>query len=469
LGSFNVVGGLSSSQLASLALWQVAQNIDVWIRDVDLDGNKDIELSGVPYDVADAWDLILYGNSTKQVPTAKTIENARFLKFHSELFNWISDNNFFENAAPLVPVAGGTINEEWYASIHDPNNTALINRWAADCRAKYEPARTCGVKFGAPPPPCYRYVAVYDNNGNYLFSTNTNICDYVVHIIIYTNVGQYTRDYSVFDPNARETADILRRLNQNCPAISNGDKSRLEQILEDYYDRLLSTVAVADRMNSWSHSPFPGDSLFNQAEPTFHHYDLYSPVCEIGATNCSLATVRDTVHRLYSFPHFQLRPRNTAVDGVSEETAYITIPGLTSYPLWYVIKAGPITQSWVLAPPYSGAIQNVTKSDHVVYPGTISRYISIENNVLGIFTHGMGQNRAFCTLNPVWKPLQVLAGRNNDRYGPKAFRALDRELIKYWKQNFNSGASAPMMPQSLPSPPQNGAGQNPSSTPGPDF
>lgn len=86
---------------------------------------------------------------------------------------------------------------------------------------------------------------------------------------------------------------------------------------------------------------------------------------------------------------------------------------------------------------WQGAIQSITQSNHMVYPGTISRTVISERGRLAIFTHGIGINRFRCTTGFVGRfvaPGQLFGGLVNDYYGKKAFEALDTQL----KKQFNA-------------------------------
>jgi hypothetical protein len=462
-GSFSIVGALTAAQQLIVAAWPEASQVTVWSRDIDYDGKKDLELTGVRLLIADAWDMILWANDQQGgVPSQLKAQDMRFQARHEQLFAWIRDNNFFDNNAPLRVRVGGPVptNPQWYAGFGDPPPVGLMNQWLQQCNAQVQPSRTCVIHQGWPPEPCIRTVGIYDNQGRWLFNTTTNICDYRWHILIYPNTIQVERDYSVYDSEARETAEIMRRLNSTCPAMNETDKSRLQTIMEGWYGRALAGIFRSDTLNSWQHETFPGDSGIYQysSDPTFHHYDLETKICFAGQSNCTLAAVRDNKHRYYSFPNFLLRPKFTNVDG-SSELAFITWPGGTSNPNNYWIPAGPITQRFVTTPGhrYEGATQNVTQTNHVVYPGTISRYVEQRSDGIWVFTHGIGINRMFCTLHPAFRPLNLLAGYGNDVYGPKAFGALDVELKKSWQGQYNPQGADPGGPNA------GSVGVNPSS------
>jgi hypothetical protein len=105
-----------------------------------------------------------------------------------------------------------------------------------------------------------------------------------------------------------------------------------------------------------------------------------------------------------------------------------------------VVFAGTVTQSFITSPgsPYVGAVQNVTDANHLSYPGTISRYVSQNAAGIKIFTHGIGVNKAISCSSPLplLRQFQTLLGFANDTSGPKAFKQLDKEMIKYYRNNY---------------------------------
>lgn len=58
----------------------------------------------------------------------------------------------------------------------------------------------------------------------------------------------------------------------------------------------------------------------------------------------------------------------------------------------------------------------------------LSRTITQKANTLQVFTHGIGINRLFCSVNSTalepW--VQMIMGYSNDVFGAAAFRALDK-------------------------------------------
>lgn len=305
-----------------------------------------------------------------------------------------------------------------------------------------------------------RTVNLYNDAGVYVGRGTVDICQIGVHVIIYTP-GTITvaRDYSVFDPDARETADILDRLTVSCPIFPTTDEERLLQIEEIIWQHVLLRGAGANVNNEFAHTGFPGDELFNPADKTYHHYDVYTKVCDLTEPNCDLATVRDQALRHFSLPNRMLAPVFTPIPG-PHQMAYISFPGLTSFASSYVRKAGYVTQRFIESGRWATGTQNVTEADHLVYPGTISRYIDTNvdkaktprtppgaGTALYVFTHGVGLNRYRCDINRNSRPLQILLGHANDVYGQKAFAQLDKEMIKWWRRHFNpSGVNGPPPP-----------------------
>jgi hypothetical protein len=186
---------------------------------------------------------------------------------------------------------------------------------------------------------------------------------------------------------------------------------------------------------------------------------VYTKVCELTETNCTLSVVKDQALRHFSVPNFRLQPLFTPIPG-PPVMAYISVPKLTSYSWSYVRKAGFVTQRFIETGRWAGGTQNVTEADHLVYPGTISRYIDTNSSsakkpvtppsggtALYVFTHGVGLNRYHCNTNQGSRVLQMFLGYGNDVYGRKAFKALDKEMIRWWRSNYSpNGVSDPPAP-----------------------
>ncbi|HEU5134052.1 MAG TPA: hypothetical protein VFU13_02810 [Steroidobacteraceae bacterium] len=450
-GSFTMVSDPSPAQRALAAAWTIAEEMIANPRDIDLDGIIDLEIVGIRTLIGNGNDVILYGNASTQTPTMVTL-NPRIRRYWAQVSGWLADNNFFHANAPLVMTPGSTpASPRWFASVLNPSNTTLINMFLSQCRSRF-PGSQCGTTPVFPPgEPCVRNVAIYDSQGRYIGNTNTNLCDYPLHIVYYEGGNvTYQRDYSVFEPDALETADILDRLNDGCHAMPTNDQERLESIIESQIIRNIGNVLASDTANSWPHEPFPEDANYVQQDITFHHYDVKTRICKLSEANCTLPIVKDTVHRYFTYPAYQLRPTMTPIDGVTVHTAYITAPGATSFPSAYIWAAGPIIQQWIQSSVWVGGTRNVTQNGHVVYPGTISRHISVKGDGIEVFTHGMGHNRAFCKLAVENRAMQAFIGRGNDINGPLAFGQLDHEMRKYWRQRYRPGGNNKIEPVGPP-------------------
>jgi len=452
-GSFTMVNDPTPAQRALAAAWTIAEELIANPRDYDLDGILDLEIVGIRTLISNAEDVILYGNASSPTPTMVQT-TARVRRYWAQVSGWMADNNFFHANAPLIMTPGSTpASPRWFASVLNPSNTTLINMFLSQCRARF-PGKQCGTTPVFPPgEPCVRNVAIYDSQGRYVGNTTTNLCDYPLHIVYYEGGNvTYQRDYSVFEPDARETADILDRLNDGCHAMPTNDQERLEWILETaiFFRNVGDRMMPSDTANSWLHEPFPEDANYVQNEITFHHYDVKTQICKMSEANCTLPIVKDIVHRYFTYPAYQLRPTMTPIDGVTVHTAYITAPGATPFPAAYIWGAGPIIQQWIQSSVWVGGTRNVTQNGHVVYPGTISRHISAKGDGIEVFTHGMGHNRAFCKLAIENRSMQAFIGRGNDMNGPLAFGQLDIEMRKYWRQRYRPSGNNKIEPVGPP-------------------
>lgn len=445
---FTIVHELSPAQKAAALALPRSTLIDLFSRDVDLDGRVDLDLVGIDTAVPGHFDQIVYAPPVHgRVPSSLTAKTAKFSRFHEHLFGWMKNNNYFDQNAPRKITSVEPAQRVWFGSISDRNNVYLMNRWLSECSAR-NPSYFCALSDRSPPPPCIRTVPHYDEAGNYIGTGTADICQSPIHVIVYAPGAIVTSpDYSVFDSHARETADILDRINRNCPVVLPEDEARLLEITEMIYQHfILREIPAADKMNSFAHEPFPGDELFNPSDKTYHHYDVLTLVCDVSEANCNMTTVRDNAGRRFSYPAFMLREHLTQIPGPTV-TAYVTQPGFESWPLAYIIPAGPVSQRVIGSGRWLGGRQNVTHSDHLSYPGTISRYIEQRDNGLYVFTHGIGINRAGVSASQCLlqrsTPYNIFLGAQNDTSGPKAFKQLDKQMIKYWQRNFSPAGAGP--------------------------
>lgn len=470
-GTFALVLQLTAAQRSSMSQWPIA-TVDGWLRDVDYDGNVDLELTGIASVISGAFDQVIYAPSgSVGSPTGLTAQNLRFQHYHEQVFGWLRNHNYFADNAPRKITSVEPAQRTWYGSIRDPGNVFLMNLWLQQCNADH-PGSTCALSDRAPPAPCVRTVNLFNDSGVFVGTSTINICDFGIHVIIYNpQTITVAPDFSVFDADARETTDILDRLTATCPIFPTSDEDRLRQIEESIWQHVFLPGAGANTSNEFSHTGFPGDELFNPTDRTYHHYDVYTKVCDLTETNCNLSVVRDQALRHFSLPNFKLRPVFTPIPG-PHQMAYISFPGLTSVTSSYIKQAGFVTQRFVETGRWAGGVQNVTEADHLVYPGTISHYIDTNRNgakapvtppgggaALYVFTHGVGLNRFQCSINRASRPLQMFIGYGNDVFGSKAFAQLDKEMIRWWRRNYTpSGFNDPPPPGDLVNP---GPGSSP--------
>jgi hypothetical protein len=283
-------------------------------------------------------------------------------------------------------------------------------------------------------------------NGESLGTDTVDVCGDPFHIYVYV-VGQVslTPDTSATDSDARGTAEILEGFNRNCDAVDPVTDRKVGDILRRIYGTTIKPITNLTN-NSIAHAPVAGDELFDPLESTFHHYDVRTQVCDSGDPSCTVDVIDAEVLRRFTYPSFQLQPTFTAIDNVETRLAYITLPFLTDASGSYVLPAGPIKQRRLVDPGFlQGGSQNITQSSHLVFPGLITRKARLNSRGVEVFTHGLGLNRAFCTPRGQLTILNGIIAYSNDRLGPKAFRQLDREMIKYYRRRFLSG-SIPTQP-----------------------
>lgn len=152
----------------------------------------------------------------------------------------------------------------------------------------------------------------------------------------------------------------------------------------------------------------------------------------------------ESLLRYYSVPVFLLQSLFTQVDYIQRVWAFAAVaPGGRFTYLWPI---GQVKQQFITPPFGSGAIQNVTQDNHLVFPGTITRIIRPLGPWMDVMTHGIGINRMYCTLYSPKIPVQVIVAWGNDVFGAEAFRALDGQMKDFFDDNpvgVPSGSSAP--------------------------
>jgi hypothetical protein len=436
-GSFSLLTP-NAQQLAQLATWP-ASSVELTLRDVDLDGREDLETFGMNDAINGAFDQIVYAQNVGQAPSRISSMNAKFLRYHNDLVQWMQNPRYFRDTTFLRVVGIEPARKAWIGSVTNAGSLALVGLIANWCSNAF-PNNVCGVS-SQPPPDCIRTVDILGPNGEFLGTDTVNVCSDPFHVYVYVpgEVSLVT-DTSATDADARETAEILDGFNANCDAVDVEGNRRIGDILRFIYGENFNPFSNGTN-NSFTHRYTPGDELFDPAELTYHHYDVRSQICEFSDPNCNLDLVNAEVFRRFTYPSFQLKPEITAVDNIEERIAYITAPGFTDVSLSYILRAGPIKQRRLLSPGFEGAVQNITQSNHLVFPGLITRQVRPNAIGLEVFTHGVGLNRAFCFASLNFRPFHILIAYSNDRYGEKAFRQLDRVAARYYRRQFGASAA----------------------------
>ena len=454
-GSFNLIANLTNAQRAAMAAWPAA-DVGMSVRDIDVDGHPDLDLQSIARAIPGARDLILLSSPNRRAAPRQLIDKtSQFQNFHYDLASAIQNPNYFDDNAPNRVVSQEPPSRSWYASIRNAGDFASTSLSLSWCRRDF-PGSQCNLST-VDPTQCVRRVNLYDAAGNYIGTGTRDVCSDYIHVFVYVP-GSVTvaRDYSVFDQRARETEDILERLQNGCSLFTpSADTQRINDIVNGVYN---SSLYIPDRFtpNSVPHPPAPGDELFDQNDPTFHHYDVRSKVCDIGQPACNVVNASSYSYmglRAFTFPSRKLEPTYTPVDG-SELTVYVSVPQLVNNPDAYTLPFGRITQRMVQTGYFAEAIQNVTTPQHWVYPGTIARKIFREGNSLYVRTHGMGTNRFWCipalpvspTAAPAVYGTRMIVAASNDNFGAKAFHTLDVQMIK----TFRAQNGYPAGPQGLP-------------------
>lgn len=441
-GTFALVTQIPAAIRGTIRNSPVA-DVDLSVRDVDANGFDDLAIGGLQDLIPGAMDQIVHASPRRgRAPFHVTAKNSKFEKYHGDLMRWMLDPQYFVNV-PLKLKSTQPASALWFGFVVDSTDYSSAFWLIERCEARY-PGRSCGYAFldpvatSADPGGCTRSVTVYDSNNQPIGTDPAhNVCQYDLHVYVYIP-GTVTleADTSIYDTDARETAEVLQRLKDGCPDVPLNDlgaATQLERILARVWGQAVIDQArgVVNVDNSESHPPFPGDGAFDPSADTYHHYDVTTPLCAMGALGCDTSTLRATL-RYFTYPSYKLQPTPTRVDGVEEVLVRITlVPG--NFARYYTVPGGYVTQRKVETGFWQGAVQNVTRPTHVVYPGTISRTIIQRGGTLNVFTHGIGINRLFCSVNSTalepW--VQMIMGFSNDVFGAAAFRALDKEMKKY--------------------------------------
>lgn len=462
-GSFDLISNLTPAQRGALAAWPPA-DVGMSIRDIDVDGHPDLDLQSIAHAIPRASDQILLSSPARGAPPRQLIaKTPQFQNFHNDLAAAIQNPSYFDDNAPNRVVSQEPPSRIWYGSVRNAGDfasTSLLTSW---CGADY-PASQCNLST-VDPTQCVRPVNLYDAAGAYVGSGTRNVCDDFIHVFVYVPGSvSVVKDYSVFDQRARETQDILDRLQNGCSLFTpSTDTQRINDILNGVYN---SSLYIPDRFgqNSVPHPPAPGDELFDQADPTFHHYDVRNRVCDVGQQACNVVNASSYSYkglRAFTFPSYKLEPTFTPVDG-SELSVYVAPPGSTDNPDAFTIGFGIVTQRMVQTGYWTDGIQNVTTPQHWVYPGTIARKIFREGNSLYVRTHGMGANRFWCVpASPISQSAAVavygtrmIVAASNDNFGAKTFHTLDVKMIKQFRAQNGYPASPQSVPPGTPASPE---------------
>ncbi len=435
--SFTIIASLSGPQLDQVKRWPAA-GVELTFRDVDVDGRVDLETFGMAGALPGAVDQIVYAEAPRQPPTRLTPLNAKFQRYHADLTQWTLNPNYFTQSDFKRVTGAEPARRLWFGSVTSASNLSLVALVANLC-SQASPNNECAVS-SRPPSPCVRSVNLLGPNGEVIGSDVRDVCGDPLHVYVYVpGELRFVVDQSATDADARGTAEILEHFRQTCSPLNLDAENRIGQALRFIFGPGLRPLSNLTQ-NSIKHPAYPGDELFDPQGPTFHHYDVRTQVCNTGDLNCNVGVISNFLLRRFSYPSFQLRPVVTQVDNVETRIAFITAPLLTEKPLSYVLPAGPIRQRRLLSGYAEGAIQNITERNHLVFPGLIARKIFTNKKGLEVFTHGVGLNQAFCIPRVPGSPTNILIAYFNDRFGPKAFKQLDREMVKFYQTFMTVGA-----------------------------
>lgn len=443
-GSFSLISSLSSSQRAAVAQWPVS-DVSASTRDIDADGHGDLDLISMSAAAPGARDHIVFGSSVwGTAPRQVFTKSNKYVRFYNDLLGAIYNPNYFQSNVPYRVTSAEPANRVYFGSVIHAGDSVSTFRELGNCSASFGSNR-CYLS-PVDPAPCVRSVVVKDANGLVVGSGNVDVCPSYVHIFVYVpGTVAVSPDYSVYDEQARESKEILDRLQDDCSLFTpSSDTQRLDQIMAIVYG---SPIGIGDGYfpNSTAHPPAPGDELFDRRDPTFHHYDVKTKVCSVGQPNCDLIATNSYSYkglRAFTYPSYKLQETYTAVDG-SPVSVYVPLTGpfQLDNPDAYTMYFGTITQRFVGSGYWKDAVQNVTTPSHTVYPGTIARKMYQEGNFIYVKTHGMGVNKTWCipevpfplpTISAV-PAVRMIIAASNDNFGAKTFATLDRQMLKAFR------------------------------------
>lgn len=442
-------------------------------REINYDGKIDLFISGVADFIDGASDvMIIASDLPNQVPIASIELTAERQLFLEDAFGWATNQNYFEENAPLTVVGQNPAGANWFGAVADPRDFAAIAFLLGRCEAQ---GRDCGVS-PQNPPDCIRTVDIFNSLGVYVGTRTINVCLLSVQVWSYQPGSVVlVRDYSGFSQKARDyAARVLQDLPNGLPGLVSLDIQILERLGVDLGDIIRSVLGIYafDRdhnrekiqfnldcsefgfgeRNNVSHPPLPNDSLFPSGSATFHHYDHVTEFCTAGTTGCTRTVLDNGALYPFSYPSYKMRATFPPLDGVSKQYVYAAGPFGLNDPEKYTFKFGPVTQTSYTLGTYPGLIiENRTHFEHPLYDGLITRTVTQKNvagqTVFSIFTHGRGDAQYLSTITEglnfpsdglLPPAIHFVTGCLNDLWGPKIFRTLDRQAKKYWEENFSS-------------------------------
>lgn len=440
-GTFQLIATLTSAQRSAARAWP-SSGIERSLRDVDLNGAVDLTLVDVGDAITGALDQTIFAFPQRgRSPLQITAHDSQFQSFHRDMGQWLLNPGYFDNV-PLKLVSAQPATPVWYAASADPSDYGFLFAMIQRCQQRY-PNSPCGYTPIDPTPNardskgCNRTVDLIDPNTYQIVGTTTaDVCEYDMHVYVYLP-GSVTlqADDTIFSADAKQAADVLKDFRAGCSSVPDPAAEQLENVLTDVFDGDLweqQGQGVSNVTNSFPHAPFPNDSAFNPADLTFHHYDVVTEMCDLGTSGCNTPHMENLLLR-YSVPTRQLKPFLPQVNYTERLRAYATF--VPFGPLSYIRYIGDIKQQYVTPPFGTGAIQNVTQNNHMVFPGTITRLVHQNGPWIDVVTHGIGINRAWCTHYSPKLPVQVIIAWSNDVFGAAAFRALDRQMKKFYDGN----------------------------------
>jgi hypothetical protein len=290
----------------------------------------------------------------------------------------------------------------------------------------------------AAPPPAARSIEI-DNETPIWTDTGEPVNDaaravrnnpYLIQVRSLDEEGAYVRSVrlAIANPpvgysNTAATADLIARYGDSFRyLVSQG---------------IGTTIFGADRQdrfydNSFSVTPYPEESINNAADRTYHRYGVLTYLGPVDQANGITKdfVVNDVLRGMYSFPGYEVTPVAANFSGrsnvyaVGPFSAWWSDAALDN-PRNYTYQIGSIEQA-----PVPDGVVNITTTDHDVYPGTIRRTVIEVDGQLFMYTSGAGLNRF---RNTSWAPefIQQRGGSANDYWGPMAFRALDRQVVRH--------------------------------------